>query len=268
MAGKNEIKASVRLEGGSTFKKDITDVNKNLKQLDAESKKTAAQFDGQANSLQALTAKQKVLNQTLEEAQRKIQLYDARIKDLEGQQKSIADATEKYRDELKDAQAALSHMDKGTDAYRQQAAAVEDLSRKVALGEKNQERAAGQIQKYKTEQTQAEAAVAKLNREIEDNARYLKEAESASDQCATSIDEYGKKTKKAAEESKDLGDIAKVALGNLAESLAIRTNRVGNLFPLFHKCFCFLLLLEHGAHQSFCCFMTLHTGFRLDKFSI
>ena len=27
MAGKNEIKASVRLEGGSTFKKDITDVN-------------------------------------------------------------------------------------------------------------------------------------------------------------------------------------------------------------------------------------------------
>ena len=87
MAGKNEIKASVRLEGGSTFKKDITDVNKNLKQLDAESKKVSAEFDGQANSLQALTAKQKVLNKTLEEAQKKVQLYDSRIKDLEGQQK-------------------------------------------------------------------------------------------------------------------------------------------------------------------------------------
>ena len=220
MAGKNEIKATVRLDGGEKKKKDLTDVNKNLKQLDAESKKVAAEFDGQANSLQALTAKQKVLNQTLEEAQRKIQIYDSRIKDLEGQQKSIADATEKYRDELKDAQAALTHMDKGTDAYRQQAAAVEDLSRKVALGERNQERAAGQIQKYKTEQTQTEAAVAKLNREIDDNARYLKEAESASDQCATSIDEYGKKTKKAAEESKSLGDVAKVALGNLAADAA------------------------------------------------
>ena len=116
MAGKNEIKASVRLEGGSTFKKDITDVNKNLKQLDAESKKVSAEFDGQANSLQALTAKQKVLNKTLEEAQKKVQLYDFRIKDLEGQQKSISEATEKYRSELKDAQAALSYMDKGTDA--------------------------------------------------------------------------------------------------------------------------------------------------------
>lgn len=220
MAGKNEIKATVRLEGGAQFKKDLTDVNKNLKQLDAESKKVSAEFDGQANSLQALTAKQKVLNQTLEEAQRKIQLYDSRIKDLEGQQKSIADATEKYRDELKDAQAALSHMDKGTDAYRDQAKAVEDLSRKVALGERNQERASDQIQKYKTEQTQAEVAVAKLNRQIDENAKYLKEAESASDQCATSIDEYGKKTKQAADESKSLGDVAKVALGNLAADAA------------------------------------------------
>ena len=109
-----------------------------------------------------------------------------------------------YRDELKDAQAA----------------AMEDLSRKVALGEKNQERAAGQIQKYKTEQTQAQTAVAKLNREINDNAKYLKEAENASDQCATSIDEYGHKVKDASEKSKDLGDVAKVALGNLAADAA------------------------------------------------
>ena len=31
MAGKNEIKATVRLDGGAQFKKDLTDVNKNLK---------------------------------------------------------------------------------------------------------------------------------------------------------------------------------------------------------------------------------------------
>lgn len=93
---------------------------------------------------------------------------------------------------------------------------MDDLSRKVALGEKNQERAADQIQRYKTEQTQAQTAVAKLNREIDDNARYLKEAEDASDGCTTSIDEYGHKVKDASDKPKDLGDIAKVAIGNVA----------------------------------------------------
>ena len=52
------------------------------------------------------------------------------------------------------------------------------------------------------------------------NAKYLKEAESASDQCATSINEYGHKVEDASEKSKDLGDVAKVALGNLAADAA------------------------------------------------
>lgn len=212
----NELKASVRLDGGSQFKRDIADVNKNLKQLDAESKKVTAEFQGQANSAEALRAKQENLNSTLEQAERKVQLYDSRIKSLEQQQKRIADSTEEYRSQLKDAQEALSKMDKGTDAYAKQAKAVDDLARKVSLGEQNQQRATNEIAKYRVEQTKAETAVAKLNREVDQNARYLNEAENSADKCASSIDEYGRRTKEAAEQSRGLGDVAKVALGNLA----------------------------------------------------
>ena len=42
----NELKASVRLDGGAQFKKDLQDVNQNLKQLDAESKKVTEEFKG------------------------------------------------------------------------------------------------------------------------------------------------------------------------------------------------------------------------------
>ena len=219
-AGGNEIKATVRLEGGAAFKKEITDVNSSMKQLDAESKQIAATFDGQANSLEALTAKQENLAKMLEQAERKVQAYSDRIQSLKTQQENIAQSTEKYRDELKEAQEALSKMDKGTDAYEKQAKAVEDLSRKVALGEQNQERATKEIEKYTTEQTKAETEVAKLNHEIDRNAQYLNEAENSADKCATSIDEYGRKSKEAAEETKDLGDIAKIALGNIAADAA------------------------------------------------
>ena len=212
----NELKASVRLEGGSEFKKDISDVNKELKQLDAESKKISAEFEGQANSVEALRAKHENLTRTLELAERKVQLYDNRIKSLEAQQKRIAESTEDYRQQLQEAQSALSHMDKGTDAYEKQARAVEKLSRQVALGEQNQERAAKEIEKYRLEQTKAETAVEKLNHEVDQNADYMREAETATDGCAKSIDEYGKKTKTAADESKSLGDVAKIALGNIA----------------------------------------------------
>lgn len=220
--GGNDIKATVRLEGGAAFKQEITGVNNSMKHLDAESKKVSATFEGQANSLEALTAKQKVLADTLEQAERKVQLYSDRIKSLKSQQENIANSTEKYRNELKDAQEALSKMEKGSEAYEKQAKAVEDLSRKVALGEQNQERATKEIEKYTTEQTKAETEVAKLNHEIDQNARYLNEAENSADKCATSIDEYGRKTKQAADESKGLGDVAKVALGNLAAEAATR----------------------------------------------
>ena len=216
----NELKASVRLDGGSEFKKDLQDVNKNLKQLDAESKKVTAEFQGQANSVEALRAKQENLNRILEQAERKVQLYDSRIKSLEQQQKRIAESTEDYRDQLKEAQSALSKMDKGTDAYAKQEKAVEALARKVQLGEQNQQRATNEIAKYRLEQTKAETAVAKLNHEIDDNAKYLDEAERSADKCADSIDEYGRRTKQATEESQGLGDVASVALGNLAANAA------------------------------------------------
>lgn len=216
----NELKASVRLDGGAQFRKDIAGVNADLKQLDAESKKVTEEFRGQANSIEALRAKHENLTRTLEAAERKVQIYDSRIKSLEQQQKRIADSTEEYRDQLKEAQSALSKMDKGTDAYAKQERAVEALARKVQLGEQNQAKATSEIAKYRVEQTKAETAVAKLNHELDDNSRYLNEAERSADQCADSIDEYGRRTKQAADESQGLGDVAKIALGNIAADAA------------------------------------------------
>lgn len=94
---------------------------------------------------------------------------------------------------------------------KEQADTVETLGDRLEkakdlYGENSKEVNALQRQ-YNNAQTQ----LVKLNREIEDNEGYLKEAEAAADGCAASIDGYGKKVKEAETGSGGLAD----AIGEL-----------------------------------------------------
>ena len=62
MPGKNEIVAGIRLEGEKEFRQEITSVNKSIAASRSELKKTEVAYEGQANSLKALTEKDKALN--------------------------------------------------------------------------------------------------------------------------------------------------------------------------------------------------------------
>ena len=73
MPGKNEIVAGIRLEGEKEFKQGLASINKEINETKSELKKTEAAYDGQANSLEALTAKNKILNKILEEQERKVE---------------------------------------------------------------------------------------------------------------------------------------------------------------------------------------------------
>lgn len=57
---------------------------------------------------------------------------------------------------------------------------------------------------YRRQLLSAETALAKLNDELSENEKLLKEAEDSADGCAKSIDGYGKEVKKAADETDDL----------------------------------------------------------------
>lgn len=57
---------------------------------------------------------------------------------------------------------------------------------------------------YRRQLLSAETALAKLNDELNENEKLLKEAEDSADGCAKSIDGYGKAVKEAADETDDL----------------------------------------------------------------
>ena len=100
MPGKNEIVAGIRLEGEKEFKQEITSVNKSIAASRSELKKTEVAYEGQANSLKALTEKDKALNKILEEQKKKVELTKQALKNAETGYASKAENVEKLRQAL------------------------------------------------------------------------------------------------------------------------------------------------------------------------
>lgn len=146
------ISTSIKLDGEQEFKKQMSSVNSELKNLKSEMALATAEFKGNANSMDALTAKGRVLQQQ----------YAQQAEKVKALEKAVADASDAY-----------GEADKRTDDYRRQL-------------------------------NYAKAALYDLNREIQENERYLDEAKRSADQCASSIDEYGREVKEAAKDSGSL----------------------------------------------------------------
>ena len=92
------ITTRIALDGEAEFKKQLSSVNSELKTLKGEMSYTEAAFKGQANTMGALTEKERILRE-------EIQLQEAKIKGLE---QAVEDASEAYGD-----------ADKRTDSWRQ-----------------------------------------------------------------------------------------------------------------------------------------------------
>lgn len=161
------ITTRLALDGEKEFKSQMAQVNGELRNLKSEMGLVDATFKGQANSAEALAAKHKVLQSTVEQQREKVRALE----------RAVDDAT-----------AAYGENDKRTDGYRQ------SLNR-------------------------AKAELISLDRELQDNERYLDEAAKSADGCAESIDEYGKAVKDADSNKDPLGNILG-SLGNLKGMLA------------------------------------------------
>lgn len=161
------ITTRIALDGEKAFKDQMAQVNGELRNLKSEMTLVDATFKGQANTTEALTAKHKVLQGSVEQQRERVRALT----------QAVEDATQAYGDN-----------DKRTDGYRQ------SLNR-------------------------AKAELINLNRELEDNERYLDEARKSADGCAESIDEYGTAVRDADSNKDPLGNLM-AGFGNLKGLLA------------------------------------------------
>ena len=220
MAKKREIGAHIVLDGEKEFKSAVTACNKSLATMKSEMQLVSAQTEGNANSLDALQKKHTVLQNILEEQVKKEEAVRKALEHSEEDYQRVGDELAQYRSKLESAQKALDEMEKSeessSDAIEEQRKKVSDLADVVKKGEETYQRAESRVQNWKKSLNSAEAQTITATRALNENAAYMKEAEAATDRCATSIDKFGKKTQDLQKEIYDVGKLIEVNLVNTA----------------------------------------------------
>ena len=145
---------------------------------------TSIALDGEKEFKRQLSA----VNRELGNLGAEMKLVDAQFK---GQANSAAALREKQRI-LSDEIANSENKIKGLET------ALKETTE--AYGESD-----SRVDGYRKSLLNAQAALVNLNRELAENAQYLREAEESADGCATSIDGFGKAVKNAADDTDGFG---------------------------------------------------------------
>ena len=243
-----KIGALIALDGEKEFKQNVTNCNKSLSALKSELGLVKAQYEGQENSLEALQKKHEVLSKSLDEQKSKEEavrkgLEHAResyekvgigLANLNKQQETHSKKLEDLKQDYEKATDRLDKMTKSgnsseqaikkqkavvqslSDELKKEETALGEVSTAVAKGEKNYQTAGNRVKDWETKLNTAEAQVIKASSAVNKNAAYLKEAAQSTDQCAKSIDGFGKEVKEAEKVTIDFSTVLK---SNLANSL-------------------------------------------------
>ena len=207
MAEDFKIGAGLALDGEADFKKAITGINKDLTVLGSEMKKVTAQFDGNANSMEALTAKQEVYNKRADEQRKKVELM---AKALESAKKEFGENSDKVKDwqiKLNNAEADLA---KTENSLKNTTKQIDEFGKEANDGGDEIEKAGKKAKDSGTNAEKGESGWAKLGSGLTKVAGYAAKAVSALGAAAAGAAvAVGGMTLKAAYAADDINTLAK-----------------------------------------------------------
>lgn len=105
------ISTSIKLDGEQEFKKQMASVNSEMKNLKSEMALATAEFKGQANSMEALTAKGQILRREQEQQAEKVRALERAVSDAAEAYGEADSRTDAYKRQLNYARAALADLD-------------------------------------------------------------------------------------------------------------------------------------------------------------
>lgn len=102
------IATDIKLTGEREFNDQMKAVNSNLKNLKTDMMAVSAEFEGNADSVEALTAKQNILQETFDQQREKVRALASQYEKAKAELGENNRITDKYRQELNQATVALA----------------------------------------------------------------------------------------------------------------------------------------------------------------
>lgn len=106
------ISTRLAVDGEAEFKKQMSSVNGELRNLKTEMQLTDAQFKGQANTLDYLTQKDKLLRAEVEQQAEKVRALETALEDATRAYGEADSRTDKYQQQLNQAKTALTNLNR------------------------------------------------------------------------------------------------------------------------------------------------------------
>lgn len=219
------IGAIIKLDGEQELRSTVNSVKKSISGMKSELSLVKEEYHEQANSLEALRKKQDIYTKLLDEQKKKVTETERCLKVSSERYIKLKENIQKGNQAYEEAENKLKEMkkssDTSTDALKKQEKEVENLRIALEKGNSNYLKQENRVKSWEADLKRAEAEVAKVNNQLNENAKYLKEAQNSTDHCATSIDKFGKKTKIAVESTLDWKEALKGGIATKAVEAGI-----------------------------------------------
>lgn len=223
--GSKRIGIVLAADGEKQFSQSLSNARKESAQLKSELTKLSTEYKGNANSLEFLSKKQENLSKQTESYQKRVTAAQKGLENAQNVTKKAAQRYEELSKSLKEAQEAQKKMQdsgqEGTKEYQSQVKKVEDLQKALERQGSECQKCEGKVSEWSKKVNDAETDVEKNSQALKQNAKYLEEAKQATDNCATSIDVYGKKVKEATETTSNWKEKFETAIATKGIDLAV-----------------------------------------------
>lgn len=217
MAVERKISTRLVLEGEKEYRAAIGNINNEYKLLQSRLNLVDSQFTGQKNTLAALEAKNKALNDVIANQVAKLKAENDALNSNKTLQADYAKKADEAKAKLEALSTSTDEATKGTQEYKDKVNALQkEYDKYTAASTK----ASDAVDRHTTNANKAQISINQLNAELSKNDKYLDEAKASADGCATSIDEMGKEVKQTADETQQLGDKGKQGINAVASALA------------------------------------------------
>lgn len=217
---KGTIGGKIVLEGEKQYREALKAIKSEQAELRSEMKLCQTQFKNSQNSIEALQKKHEILTKQIDSQTQKVQTYQKAMETSAQKEEQAAKKVADLQTALNKAEQEFQEMSQSSDTTKEaldnQGAAVEELRKKLQTAQGDYDKAAQKTQSYQTSLNYAEAELKGMEGELSTTEKYLKEAETSTDGCAKSIDEFGKETVEAAKETSVFGDVLKANLASEA----------------------------------------------------
>lgn len=220
MAGNKKIGAKIVLDGESEFRSAVRNSQSALKALDSELKLTSTQFKNQAQSMEALKAKQAVFVKQQEQLTKQEKLYVDALKNAQTQMdkaKNSHSETAKNIEKLKDAleKAKTEYGENSTEAQKL-TQELEEQQRLYSQEEKSISNLENKMNNWTNSLNQTRNELAGVNNNLD-------EVNNDIDNFDKGVDNLDRSTQEAGQDMERFGDVLKASLASEFIVNAIKT---------------------------------------------